>query len=128
MFRYFGKKYLNFFKLQKIEGSEKSTLKNVMKIDRLIMLQLEINMGIICEISFFTFCVMNAREFPQGFCGLFGGEVSLGHRHQLEADHEFAHRRRAQKRGVKVSVESPMRALLPVRGAVESHTKNFILF
>src|SRR5690606_41938844 len=45
------------------------------------------------------------RPYPLG--GLFRSQISLRLGQKLEADHELAHRRRTQERGVDVRVELP---------------------
>ena len=55
-----------------------------------------------------TASVVLLRQGAQPGGGLLGGEVALGFGQELEADHELAHRRRAQERRVEVGVELPV--------------------
>ena len=51
---------------------------------------------------------MAIGERAQTLCGFLGGEVALGFREELVADHELANGRRSQKRRVEVGMELPV--------------------
>ena len=60
--------------------------------------------------------------FAEAFCGVFGGDVALGHAEHFEADHEFTDGSRAQQGRIEVGVEVPLGVGCAVcRGLMEAH-------
>src|SRR6516164_6370136 len=65
---------------------------------------------------------MSVRDGAQALGTGFRGDVALGHAEQLESDHEFAHRSRAQQGRKEVRMEVPFGMLFAVRGSlVKAH-------
>ena len=60
--------------------------------------------------NYFTLSlVVHLAQLAQALGGRFGGQVALRHGQHLKADHELAHRGRAQQRRVEMGVQVPLR-------------------
>ena len=65
---------------------------------------------------------MDFADFAEAFCGVFGGDVALGHAEHFKADHELADCCGAQQGRIEVGVEVPFWVGCAVGGRlVEAH-------